>query len=261
MMRINRLLNAGNNNKLHYWVQGKVCKISPDVASAKGLEVFSKQSVFYLVDNLNYEGFLTIDVTWSELDNRIQYRPWEAKIKRPVKRLLKSCRWWPRVLEKRRVCMRDNTKRECKVLRTDGGGTGGILHSITMFVVTKGKVLIYKAFLISHRITIFVLQHNVDGAPPWVVQCVIHATCMRPFSSIHNFYRVSIVSLCAALITGQCFVRFFMDSKHSGERVGMRQQENRTGRVWMMFWVFFNQPWTLLHNILHSFPQWISSFD
>lgn len=61
--------------------------------------------------------------------------------------------------------MRDNTKRECKVLRTDGGGTGGILHCITMFVVTKVKVLTYKAFLISHRSTIFGLQHNVDCAP------------------------------------------------------------------------------------------------
>lgn len=70
--------------------------------------------------------------------------------------------------------MRDNTKKECKVLRTDRGGTGEILHCIIMSVVTKVKVLTYKAFLISHIITIFGLQHNVDGAP---LSCAMHNTC------------------------------------------------------------------------------------
>lgn len=37
-------------------------EMRPDVASAKSLKFLTKQCVFYLVDNLDYERFLTMDV-------------------------------------------------------------------------------------------------------------------------------------------------------------------------------------------------------
>lgn len=41
------------------------------VAIARGLKFLSRQYAFYLVDNMDYEGFLTMDRTWSELSNKI----------------------------------------------------------------------------------------------------------------------------------------------------------------------------------------------
>lgn len=48
-------------------------KMRPDVVSAKGLEILSKHSVLYLVDNADCEGFLAMrDVRRSEFSHRIQ---------------------------------------------------------------------------------------------------------------------------------------------------------------------------------------------
>lgn len=73
--------------------------------------------------------------------------------------------------------------------------------------------------------------------PSWVVQYITHATCMRTFSSvvtlIHNFKfnHFHSRSVCG-LYHRPCVIRFFLELKHSGERIGSRQQGNRTGRVW-----------------------------
>lgn len=57
------LRNSGNNGLLHYRVQeGELPEMRSDGASAKGLEFLTEQCVLYLVDNLDYEGFLIIDV-------------------------------------------------------------------------------------------------------------------------------------------------------------------------------------------------------
>lgn len=43
--------------------------------------------------------------------------------------------------------------------------------------------------------------------------------------------------------------------------MGVDSKEIELGESGQHFEVLFNQYWTLLHNILHSFPQWISKFD
>lgn len=58
------LRNSGNNSLLHYRVQEEeLPEMRSDGASAKDLEFLTKQCVLYLVDNLDYKGFLIIDVS------------------------------------------------------------------------------------------------------------------------------------------------------------------------------------------------------
>ena len=47
-------------------------KMRPDVVSAKGLEILSKHSVLYLVDNADCEGFLAMRDVRNQFGHRIQ---------------------------------------------------------------------------------------------------------------------------------------------------------------------------------------------
>lgn len=42
--------------------EGEMASMRPDVASAKGPQVLTKQCVFYFIDNVDYEGFLTMNM-------------------------------------------------------------------------------------------------------------------------------------------------------------------------------------------------------